>query len=111
MGRKKGREGREKERRKGHGGKEGISFLELCKTREEDHVSKWLRPSSLPERWDHIYFHGSNRFTPATLSHQTKKTRRRACLWSDTPGVTLCHVTHSAPRLQHECLDLSQAIF
>lgn len=56
MGRKKGREGRERERRKGHGGKEGISFLELCKTREEDHVSKWLRPSSLPERWDHIFF-------------------------------------------------------
>lgn len=84
MGRKKGREGRERERRKGHGGKEGISFLELCKTREEDHVSKWLRPSSLPERWDHIFFHGSNRFTPATLSHQTKKTRRRACLWSDS---------------------------
>lgn len=55
MGRKKGREGREREKRKGDGGKEGISFLELCKPREEDRVSKWLRPSSLPERWDHIF--------------------------------------------------------
>lgn len=84
MGRKKGREGRERERRKGHGGKEGISFLELCKTREEDHVSKWLRPSSLPERWDHIFF------TVAIGLHQPLSPTRRkrlagkACLWSDS---------------------------
>lgn len=55
MGRKKGRKGREREKRKGDGGKEGISFLKLCKPREEDRVSKWLRSSSLPERWDHIF--------------------------------------------------------